>query len=155
MLEINRIHNSDCFDLMEYMQYENIKPHCILTSPPYFSEQRAGAKDPYSSRYKDFKQITNPTHYLQWLVDLFKEFEKTIDKDGVVLFTKEITFSNEKGKFFRVKYEDWGELKVYIESENVFTVDFKASYNYNDVWLINAIHGTLLTISILIENEDF
>lgn len=84
-----------------------------------------------------------------------KSGRKGFVKYEITQFNKTVTFSDIESKktFFEAKYEDWGELKEYMKHETVFTTDFRAKYDYNHVWAVNGIYGTLLTILTCIEAD--
>jgi DNA modification methylase len=88
-MELNKIYAADCFNLMDDMVKENVNPTIILTSPPYFTEQRKNLtckNAQWLARYKNFTQITNREEYIEWSINLFKSFEKVLCNDGVVIF---------------------------------------------------------------------
>lgn len=85
-----------------------------------------------------------------------KSGRKAFVKYEIKAFKKTLTFSEieSKRQFFEVEYEDWGELKEVMRHETVFTSDFKAKYDYNHVWAVNGVYGTLLTILTCIQADS-
>ena len=84
MLDLNKIY---CGDTVEYMKMIDDKSvQLILTSPPYNASQR---KDGFNNKYP-----TDDTHtdditdekYLDWMIEVFKEYERILKDKGVVAF---------------------------------------------------------------------
>ena len=83
-----------CGDTVETMKLINDKSiNLILTSPPYLASIRKdnhkypGAKD----IIKDNQPIKE---YLSWLVAVFKEYERILTDDGVIVFNYSYTTFN-------------------------------------------------------------
>ena len=75
-----------CGDTVETMKLINDKSiRLILTSPPYLASIR---KD--NHKYPGAKDIIKDNQpvkeYLSWLVEVFKEYERILTDDGVIVF---------------------------------------------------------------------
>ena len=80
MKEINVIHNESNLLTMGRMKSNTID--LIITSPPY-NIIRPNSTDRGYDLYKD--GMSNE-EYIDWTIDMFKEFERCLIKDGVVLY---------------------------------------------------------------------
>lgn len=84
MLEINKIYNGDTVEYMKKIDDKSVQ--LILTSPPYNSSQR---KDGFNNKYPTddtFTDDISDEKYLDWMVDVFKEYERILKDRGVVAF---------------------------------------------------------------------
>jgi len=75
---MNKIFNESCLDTMK----RDIKVNCVLTSPPY-NIIRPNSTDRGYDMYKD--DLTNE-EYINWTLDIFKGFDKILEKDGCVIY---------------------------------------------------------------------
>lgn len=78
--------NGDCFDVMNNMENQ---VSLILTSPPYnTSRTNIGerARNNHEGRYDIHLDMMSQKDYCDWCVKLFTEFDRIMDKDGVVLW---------------------------------------------------------------------
>ena len=74
-MNINQIYNSECLQGLKSLPDNSI--HCCVTSPPYY-----GLRD-----YGNDSQIgleKTPEEYIQKLVDLFREVNRVLTKDGTL-----------------------------------------------------------------------
>lgn len=98
-LMTNRIYCGDTVDTMKKINGESID--MILTSPPYLASIRAdnhkypGAKD----QVKDNQSVDD---YLEWIVENFKQYERILKKDGVVVFNFSYTTFNPSLPYFLI-----------------------------------------------------
>ena len=89
------IENCDCFDFMNRMIVNDIKADLIITSPPY-NTSRSGSGDEYNRRYDVFNDNLSNEEYGNWTIDLFKIFDKILQKDGVILYN--LSYSTEQSR---------------------------------------------------------
>lgn len=88
-MEINRIYNGDCLDVMQQMSNDGMLVDIILTSPPYntardLKSERARAN--HEGRYDEYSESKTNEEYDMFTVDLFNHFDNILKKDGVVLY---------------------------------------------------------------------
>lgn len=83
---ICKIIQGDCFDIMKTFENETID--IIITSPPYnFGKNSFSVgknTNGSSKRYDVFKD--NNINYIDWTINLFKEFERILKPTGVILY---------------------------------------------------------------------
>ena len=98
-LETNRIYCGDTVETMGKINKESID--LILTSPPYLASIRndnhkyPGAKD----QIKDNQSVDD---YLEWIIENFKQYERILKKDGVVVFNFSYTTFNPSLPYFLI-----------------------------------------------------
>ena len=88
--------NEDCFETMKRMEGKDYKVDLILTSPPYNTARTSKTQkslDTYNNRYDIHLDNMTDEEYCQWTVNLFKEFDKVLSKDGCILYN--ISYGNE------------------------------------------------------------
>ena len=82
--------NEDCFATMKRMEEKGFKYNMIMTSPPYATSRSTvktqKAIDTYNRRYDICLDNMSDEEYCEWSVKLFNEFDKTLEKDGVILY---------------------------------------------------------------------
>lgn len=89
----NVIYNEDCFITMKN-KIESNSIDCVLTSPPYnMTKRKGGITD--SGRYDVYKDWMTEDEYVNFSVKLFKQFDKIIKQNGVVLYN--LSYSKENG----------------------------------------------------------
>lgn len=76
------LYNGDCIDIMNNMIKNNIKINKIITSPPY-NIIRPNSTDRGYDLYKD--GMTNK-QYIKWTLNIFKCYEKLLDKNGCIIY---------------------------------------------------------------------
>jgi len=103
-----------CGDTVETMKKINDKSiNLILTSPPYLASLR---KD--NHKYPGAKDIIKDNQpvkeYLSWLVDVFKEYERILSDDGVIVFNYSYTTFNPSLPYILINevFENTG-LQIY------------------------------------------
>lgn len=98
-LETNKIYCGDTVETMGKINEGTID--LILTSPPYLASIRndnhkyPGAKD----QIKDNQSVDD---YLEWIIDNFKQYERILKKDGVVVFNFSYTTFNPSLPYFLI-----------------------------------------------------
>lgn len=98
-LETNQIYCGDTVETMGKINEGTID--LILTSPPYLASIRQdnhkypGAKD----QIKDNQSVDD---YLEWIVQNFKQYERILKKDGVVVFNFSYTTFNPSLPYFLI-----------------------------------------------------
>lgn len=88
-MEVNKIYNEDCIVTMSKM------PKIIdivLTSPPY-NTSRISATDKYNSRYDTFIDFKSDNEYIDWTINIFKNYDKILKENGTILYN--ISYSSE------------------------------------------------------------
>ena len=114
MIELNKIYNEDCFITMKNMIKDNIKADIILTSPPYNTTSRAGAKkDLYIRRYDTYSDFKTDNEYIDWTLNLFDSYNSILKENGVVLYN--LSYSSENPKLM------WNVISNIINNTN-FTI---------------------------------
>lgn len=82
--------NENCLDTMKNMAKVNYKVDVILTSPPYATSRSnvrtQKAIDTYNSRYDICLDNMTEDEYVNWTVDLFNDFDKILNENGVILY---------------------------------------------------------------------
>lgn len=99
-MEINKIYNEDCFDTMTKMINERQKVDIVLTSPPYCTPND-NAKNYNDKRFSDyqvhydvFEGFESPEHYRHWSLSLFNNYDRILNKDGVILYNMSYTVAH-------------------------------------------------------------
>ena len=88
--------NEDCFETMNKMIKYKQMVDVVLTSPPYNTAKKRGTWSKEQKTHYDLPEIDSMTdmEYLHWTVDLFKNYESILKKNGVILFN--ISYSTDK-----------------------------------------------------------
>lgn len=98
-LKTNKIYCGDTIETMKLINNESID--LILTSPPYLASIRKdnhkypGAKD----QVKDNQSVDD---YLNWIVNNFKQYERILKSDGVLVFNFSYTTFNPSLPYFLI-----------------------------------------------------
>lgn len=83
------IFNEDCIKTLKRFEDENTKINVILTSPPYNTAVPTNTKaslENYVGRYDIYLDDRTRDEYREWIVELFNQFDKVLEKNGVVLW---------------------------------------------------------------------
>ena len=83
------IFNEDCFTTIERLKSNNEKINIILTSPPYNTGRPTTsekARKNNEARYDIHMDVMTQDEYIDWTIKLFEEFDKILDKNGVILW---------------------------------------------------------------------
>jgi DNA modification methylase len=82
--------NENCFDVMKKMAEAKYTVDLVLTSPPYATSRSnvrtQKAIDTYNSRYDICLDNMSEDEYVDWTINLFKDFDNILEKDGVILY---------------------------------------------------------------------
>lgn len=91
MLELNKNYCGDTIKTMKLIDDKSIQ--LIVTSPPYRRGQRIdGLNDIYQKANKDdFDDNMSDNEYINWTVDVFKEYERILKDKGVVVYNLSYT----------------------------------------------------------------
>jgi len=84
MLKINKIYNGDTIEYMKKIDDKSVQ--LILTSPPYNGSFR---KDGFNNKYPTTDTHTDDItddEYLDWMINVFKEYNRILKDKGVVAF---------------------------------------------------------------------
>ncbi|CAG7581716.1 MAG: DNA adenine methylase [uncultured marine phage] len=88
MIETNKIHLGDTIEVMEQIDDKSIQ--LVFTSPPYRASVR-----PDRHKYPDAREIVkddqSEEEYVQWMVNIFKQYERIVKDDGIVAFNLSYT----------------------------------------------------------------
>lgn len=82
-------YNENCFDTLSKMQSKGYKVNMILTSPPYNTARCVSterSREINNQRYDIHFDNMTDEEYHDWTKDLFEQFDKVLEKDGVILY---------------------------------------------------------------------
>lgn len=100
-IEINKVYNMDCIELMREMEMQGIKVDCVITDPPYLIDYKTGMRN--DKNHKFCKTILNDNN-----PDLIAEYIRlcySIMKDNTPIYC----FCNaDKIDFFKSQFEKNG-----------------------------------------------
>ena len=88
-MELNKIYNEDCFVTMGNMVEEGVKCDLILTSPPYNTGRVSSNqkwRNEYQGKYDIHVDNMTQEEYIEWALKLFDNFDKILNKNGVILY---------------------------------------------------------------------
>lgn len=88
----NMIVCGDTIEQMEKMRDKSIG--LVLTSPPYNKSRKGGKTEDYTAMYKNYHDNMSYEDYMKWLMEIFKEYDRILEENGVVLFN--INYSTDK-----------------------------------------------------------
>lgn len=91
-MEVNKFYNEDCLVTMKKM--ENGFVDIISTSPPYNMTKRKGGYADKQPRYDTYNDWMTEEQYLDWSITLFKEFDRVLKKNKVVLYNFSYSVEN-------------------------------------------------------------
>ena len=94
-MEYNKIYNEDCFTTLKRFDEDTID--VVLTSPPYNTGRvstSVRSRENYESRYDIHLDNQTEEEYLDWSIKLFNEIDKSLKKNGVILYN--ISYGAEK-----------------------------------------------------------
>lgn len=91
MIEVNKIYNGDCLDIMQKIENKTID--LVLTSPPYNTSRNSGSMDNYEKRYDIYLEQRNNDEYINWTLNIFNEYNRILKDNGCILYN--ITYGNE------------------------------------------------------------
>lgn len=92
MVEFNTFYNENCLDTINKMEPNSV--HCILTSPPYNMTKRKGGYADKQPRYDEYQDWKSEEDYNKWTVNIFKEFNKVLIENGVILYNFSYSIEN-------------------------------------------------------------
>lgn len=87
-MENNKIHLGDTIETMEKLDDESIQ--LVFTSPPYRASVR-NDRHKYPDARDVVKDNQTEEEYVQWMVNIFKEYQRILKDDGVVAFNLSYT----------------------------------------------------------------
>ena len=91
MVELNKIYNEDCFETMSKMKNGSVD--MVMTSPPYnMTNRKGGFAD--SGRYDVYDDWKEVGEYLDFTVNLFRNFDKIVRENGIVLYNFSYSIEN-------------------------------------------------------------
>jgi len=86
MLEVNKLYVGDTVEVMKKIDDKSIQ--LILTSPPYNSSSR---NDDIKYPHGEYNDNITSEQYVEWMVDIFKEYQRILKDKGVVAFNLSYT----------------------------------------------------------------
>ena len=91
MVELNKIYNEDCFETMSKMKKGSVD--MVMTSPPYnMTNRKGGFAD--SGRYDVYNDWKEVDEYIEFTLELFRNFDKIVRENGVVLYNFSYSIEN-------------------------------------------------------------
>ncbi len=111
-MELNKIYNEDCLNTMQ-----KIKCDLVLTSPPYNTSRKGSSLDNACAnvRYDEFDDCKTDEEYIDWTINIFKGFDKCLNKNGVILYN--LSYSSEN------TYLMWLVIAEIITKTNFIVAD--------------------------------
>ena len=85
----NYFYNENCFDTLQKMQAKGYKVNMVLTSPPYNTARTTATErslEILNNRYDIHLDNMTDDEYKDWTKRLFDEFDKVLEKNGVILY---------------------------------------------------------------------
>lgn len=90
MLELNKIYCGDTIEYMKKIDERSIQ--LVVTSPPYSRGQRTdGLNNIYEKADTNYKDNLSDEKYIEWMTDVFKEYDRILIDKGVVAFNLSYT----------------------------------------------------------------
>ena len=90
-LGVNQIHCGDTWETMNKLKDKSID--FIMTSPPYLASIRKD-NHKYPGAKNQIKDNQSVEEYLDWMSDIFKQYERVLNDDGVMAFNFSYTTFN-------------------------------------------------------------
>lgn len=91
MVELNKIYNEDCFVTMSNMRDNFVD--IVMTSPPYnMTSRKGGISD--TGRYDTYEDWKETEDYVGFTINLFREFDRVVKQNGVVLYNFSYSIEN-------------------------------------------------------------
>tara|TARA_R110000803_G_scaffold205928_1_gene272869 strand:- start:341 stop:1273 length:933 start_codon:yes stop_codon:yes gene_type:complete len=90
-LGVNQIHCGDTWETMNKLKDESID--FIMTSPPYLASIRKD-NHKYPGAKNQIKDNQSVEEYLDWMSDIFQQYERVLKADGVMAFNFSYTTFN-------------------------------------------------------------
>lgn len=90
-MKLNHIYNEDCFGTMKRFKDNSID--LIITSPPYNFTPRKGGPDD-KGKYDVYKDWKEEDVYLDWSINIFKEYERILKENRVILYNFSYSIEN-------------------------------------------------------------
>ena len=111
-------YKDDCLKTMESMQKNNFKVDVILTSPPYNTARNVKTQkaiETHNNRYVEYSDNMSNEDYCDWSIQLFNNFDKVLNKNGVVLYN--ISYGSENPNVM------WLALAAILQNTNFMIAD--------------------------------
>lgn len=157
-IEINRVYNCDCIELMREMVRAGVKVDCVITDPPYLMAYKTGYRQNTEDRF--CREIPNDNNE-QLIKDYIMLCEK-IMKDDTALYcfcnsNKVDVFKQEIEKYFTIKNiivwikNNWtaGDLQAQFGKQYEFCIYankgrrvFNGEKRLTDVWFFDRCSGS-------------
>lgn len=92
-MDINKIYNENCISTMQKINEKIF--NAIITSPPYNTSRKGSSLISASAnvRYDNFNDSKSDDEYIEWTIEIFKNYDKVLKKNGVILYN--LSYSSE------------------------------------------------------------
>jgi len=152
-VEIDKVYNCDCLDLMQSMIEQNIKVDCIVTDPPYLINYcRHEKENKFGNVIKNDDNPELIKDYIKLCYDIMK------DNTAMFMFCSHKTvdyFKNELEKYFNIKNMIiWDKLQQGMgDTATIFGLQYEICFlvskgktkiigkRYGDVWKFNKVNS--------------
>lgn len=90
---MNKIFNESCLDTMKRNELKNTID-LVITSPPYNMTKRKGGYADKTKRYDVYEDWKTESEYINFIVDVFKGYDKVLKQNGCILFNFSYSIEN-------------------------------------------------------------
>jgi len=117
MIELNIIYNEDCNVTMNKLPHNCID--VIITSPPYNTSRKGSSLDGACAniRYDEFDDCKTDDEYIDWTIDIFKNYDKVLKENGVVLYN--LSYSSENTHLMWLVIAEIMKQTKFIIADNI------------------------------------
>ena len=91
-MELNKFYNENCLTTMSKMVDDFVD--IVLTSPPYNMTKRKGGYADKQKRYDQYSDWKTDEEYLNWSVEIFKNIDRILKKNKVILYNFSYSIEN-------------------------------------------------------------
>lgn len=91
-MKVDYIECGDCLELIKNIPDQTVD--IVLTSPPYNMTKRKGGYADKVKRYDFYNDWKEERDYIEWMVDVFKEIDRVLKSNGVILFNFSYSIEN-------------------------------------------------------------
>ena len=90
-LEVNKIHKGDTVETMKLIDDKSVQ--LVFTSPPYLASIRED-NHKYPGARDIIKDNQTVEEYIEWSIEIFKQYERLLSDDGVIAYNMSYTTFN-------------------------------------------------------------
>lgn len=115
-MRTNVIYNEDCMVTMsEHIGCNAVD--LILTSPPYNTSRKGNSltQGCANIRYDSYNDLRDDDDYIQWTIDIFRNFDRVLVQNGCVLYN--LSYSSEKTDLI------WNVISAIQQNTNFIVAD--------------------------------